>query len=233
MGHSSLDSLTDSISDEVSMGHSCYKEDSDIVVKKINFKYKQKDVIKGNVSSFILFNSIYLFCLITLHHKKRPKFRLDLTFFDPNPSRYFSIAWKSLIASVLLLLMAVFIPGDLIAPFSSLFDLSYLPVLFGIAGFCLLLFAYFKSYSRIVFRSYASRVPLLVLSYKPTQKNYKKFISALQKGIVLAHKQDGITLQDRLVGEMKDLRRLKDCGVISERIYNKAQSAILTHKYYK
>lgn len=231
MVHSDFDGLTE----DVSMGHSCYKEDADIVVKKINCKYKQKDIVKGNVNSFILFNDIYLFCLITLHHKKKPKFRLDLTFLDAKPSRSFSIAKKSLISGILLLLLSIFFPSDISLPFLSSVSLSFLSVsmLSGIAAFGFLLFAYLKSYSKIVFRSYASRVPLLILSHKSTQKNYKKFVSALQKSIVLAHKQKGITLQDRLVGEMKDLRRLKNAGVIKENVYNQAQAAILTHKHYK
>lgn len=229
------DSYFDGLTEDVSMGHSCYKEDADIVVKKINCKYKQKDIIKGSVNSFILFNNIYLFCLITLNHKKQPKFRLDLTFFDAKPSRSFFIAKKSLITGVLLLLLSVFIPGDLKLPYSSLVGLDLLSVylLTGAAASGFLLFAYFKSYSRIVFRSYASRVPLLTLSHKSTQKNYKKFVSALQKSIMLAHKQNGTTLQDRLVGEMKDLRRLKNAGVVKENVYNQAQAAILTHKHYK
>lgn len=231
MGHSHFDGLTE----DVSMGHSCYKEDADIVVKKINCKYKQKDIIKGNVNSFILFNDIYLFCLITLNHKKQPKYRLDLSFFDAKPGRSFSIAKKSLISGVLLLLLTIFAPPDITLPFLSSAGLSFLTLslLSGAAAFGFLLFAYLKSYSKLVFRSYASRVPLLTFSHKSTQKNYKKFVSALQKSIMLAHKQNGITLQDRLVGEMKDLRRLKNAGVIKEGVYNQAQAAILTHKHYK
>ena len=133
------------------------------------------------------------------------------------------------------MLLAIFLPTEIKLPMASAVGLDFLPVsvLSGFLGFGLLLSAYIKSYSKTVFRSYASRVPLLTLSHKSTQKNYKKFVSALQKSIVLAHKQNNITLQDRLVGEMKDLRRLKNAGVIKENVYNQAQSAILTHKHYK
>lgn len=231
MSQSSIDGLTE----EVSMGHSCYKEDSEIVIKKVNYKYKQKDILKGNVNNFMLFNDIYLFCLITSHHKKRPKYRLDLTFFDSKPSKSFLIAWKSLIAGFLLLLVALFIPDTFNISFFASVGLNFLSmsVLLGIAGFSSLLFAYFKSYSRLVFRSYAGRVPLLILSHKSMHKKYRKFVSLLQKSISLAHKKNGNTLHDRLVGEMKDLRRLKDAGVISERFYNQAQMIILKHKHYQ
>jgi len=217
------------------MGHSCFKEDSEIVVKKVNYKYKQKDMLKGNVNSFMLFNDIYLFCLITTHHKKRPKYRLDLTFFDAKPSTSFFIAWKSLVAGVLLLLLAMIIPGDFDLPFSLAVDFSFLsaPLFSGLAGIGLLSFAYFKSYSRLVFRSYAGRAPLLVLSHRPLHRNYKKYINVLKKSIRHAQKKNGITLHDRLVGEMKDLRRLKDAGVLKEGIYNQAQAIILKNKHYQ
>jgi len=231
VGNSHFDGLTE----EVSMGDPCFKEDSEIVVNKVNFKYKQKDILKGDVNSFMLFNDIYLFCLITSRNKQRPKFRLDLTFFETKPTKSVSFAWKSLIAGVLFVLFSVFIPGDYTIPLSTPVDLSFLPVfvLTTIAGLILLLFAYYKSYSRLVFRSCVGRVPLLSLTHKPMQKNYRKFINILQKNINLAHKKNAITLHDRLVGEMKDLRRLKEAGVISEDFYNKAQSIILKNKHYQ
>lgn len=225
----------DSIAEDVSIGHSCYKEDSEITVKKVNYKYIQKDAIRGSVNSFVLFNDIYLYCLIIKRHKKQPKFRLDLTFFDPRPARSFFIPWKLLIAAVVLLLVGFFMPAGVEIPYSSSIGLGFLSVsvISILVGIGLLIFVYLKSYYRLVFRSYAGRVPLLSLSYKPAQKNYNQFVSAVQKGIALAHKKNGVTLADRLTGEMQDLRRLKDAGVIKEDIYNKAQMIILKNKHYR
>jgi len=227
--------IMEDFSQDISMGDACYREDSEVVVKKVNYKYKQKNSIKGNLSSFAIFNDIYVYCLIKIHHKKLPKYRLDLTFFDPQPVKSLFVPWKLIASGLLMLVLALLMPTEISIPFITPVDINilYVPALFSVVGIGLLSLAYMKSYNQLIFKSFASGVPLLTLSHKYNQKKYKQFILVLQQKIKLAHKQNGITVHDRLVGEMKDLRRLKNAGIIEEELYNEAQTKILTHKLYK
>jgi len=70
-------------------------------------------------------------------------------------------------------------------------------------------------------------IPLVVVPRKFRDKNYKKFVEIMGKCINYSRNRNGITLQERLRGEMKDLRRLMELGIVSEHDYNNAQQKIL------
>lgn len=220
---------------EISLGDAHYKDDSEIVPKKINHKYMQKNSVKGILRGFLLFDDIYLYYSLKKSRAKQAlKHRIDLTYLDPKPRRAFYLAWRWLLWGVVAITAAVL--SIYIGEFSGL-SVAHplmLPVgiLLGTFGFVFILLSYYKSYNNVVYRSYAGRVPLMVLSHKPGKKDYKEFIKVIEEGIHKAQRRNGITLKDRLVGEMKDIRRFRDAGIISEKDYHEAQGKIFRHESY-
>lgn len=234
-----LGDFEDENSLEVSLGQSCFKEDSDVKVKRINFKYQYKNRLTGSTRGYIIFNNVYVFCLIKSYVSKKPKYRLDLTFFNSQPEKTWYIAWKLLLVGILFLVATILIPQNIDVDMNSSVmslinnNLVFVKLVAGIVACVFLWLGYSKSYYQLAFHSFASEVPLLSLPHKFWNKRYRKFVHKLKKGVAYAQQLNNVTLHDRLVGEMQDLRRLKNAGVVNEDTYNEAQSKILTHKHFK
>jgi hypothetical protein len=224
--------------DEISLGDAHYKEDSEVVPDKITHEYVQRNSVKGILREFSLFDDIYLYCsfkyfnLKKFKSKQLQKHRIDLTYIDSKPAKSVRITWKWLLWSVVTIAASALV--IYIGEFS---DMSFthqaiLPVgiLLGTFGFVSFLLFYYKSYNNVIYRSYVGRVTLIELAHKPRDNNYKEFIDVLEESIYKAQHRNGITIKDRLVGEMKDMRRLRDAGIISEKKYKQAQTRIFDHE---
>mgnify|MGYP006921589188 FL=1 len=215
--------------DEISMGESCYVDDQDVELDKLICRYVQKDNLKGITRRFALYDKIYLLQQKEASFKKVPEHRIDLTFLDPHPTAKLFISWKMLITGVVMLLLSVLM-YVFDSQLHSLVDRQYVwsvTVLLASVGMIIVMVAYYRSYLTLVYHSDIGKVPLLVIGRKFRDDRYKKFIDIIGKCIHYARSRNGITLQDRLRGEMKDLRRLKDLGIVSEDDYDHAQKKIL------
>lgn len=224
--------------DEISLGDAHYREDSEIVPKIVNHEYVQSNNFKGVLREFSLFDDIYLYCtsksfnLKKLRTRQVPKYRIDLTYIDPKPVKFSNIAWKWLLWGIVAIAASVLvIDADKIIDSPSA-QQAILPVsiLLGTSGFVSILLFFYKSHSSVVYRGYVGRAPLIVMANKPRNKDYKDFIDVLETNIRKAQRRNGITIKDRLVGEMKDMRRLRDAGVVSENRYKQAQARIFEHE---
>lgn len=226
---------------EISLGDAHYREDDEIQPKVKNHEYIQSNSIKGLHRTFKLYDNLYLYCSKKAFVPKKfrsiesPEHRVDLTYLDLKPFKSRLIAWRWLLWGLILLATSVL--TIYIGEFSG-FSIAHplmLPVgvLIGTFGLVFILLSYYKSYSLMVYRSYAGRVPLVVLTHKPRNKDYKAFTSLVEDKIRDAQRRNGITMRDRLVGEMKDIRRLKDAGIVNEAWYHQAQSKIFKHEAFK
>lgn len=224
--------------DEISLGDAHYREDSEIVPTEITHEYVQHNNVKGILRGFSLFDDIYLYCTCKSFNLKKfksiqlPKYRIDLTYIDSKPARFVYIAWKWLFRSIIAIAASVVViyAGKYLGLPSTHQVILPASILLGTFGFISILLFYYKSYSNIIYRSYVGRVPLIVLAHKPRNKDYKNFIGVLETNIKKAQRRNGITIKDRLVGEMKDMRRLRDAKIVSEKRYRQAQARIFEHE---
>ena len=230
--------FSNQILDEISIGDAHYTNDEEVVPKIINHEYAQHNQIKGISREFSLFDDIYLYCTLKSFNLKKlkvvelPQYRIDLTYMDPKPTRFVHIAWKLLLWGLIAIMasaLVIYIGKYLDMPVTHQ---AILPpsILLGTLGFILLLLFYQKSYSNVIYRGYVGRAPLIMLSHKPRRKDYKEFVDILESNTHKAQRRNGITIKDRLVGEMKDMRRLRDAKVISEDKYKQAQARIFKHE---
>jgi hypothetical protein len=83
-----------------------------------------------------------------------------------------------------------------------------------------------------VYRSIAAGVPLIELEYnKPNRQEFEAFTDRLEAYIRKAQ-SSGMSTQQRLAGELKDIRRLKEAGLLSEETYANSRTLIFKHKEF-
>ncbi len=221
-------------SNEISLGAPCFREDSEIVVRKINYNYMQKSLLKSVARRFQIFNNIYLYYMQRCNSSKLPKHRLDLTFLKPTPGYSLSISWKLLAIGLVFIGLSYLLENGLQLPLIPELPDSMPPLsaLTAITGAMLLLLAYRRTHLSLVFKTYAGHAPVLFITPRPLQKDYRQFIKTLKQGIKTAQNRDNLTMKDRLVGEMKDLGRLREGNIITKQSYRKAQARILANRSF-
>ncbi len=86
--------------------------------------------------------------------------------------------------------------------------------------------------NEFIFKSHFGNARLfLIENKKPDHASFEKFFMKLQQSIVKSKKN--ISVSDRLLGELKMCRRLRDEGVIDDESYTIARTAIFKHEQYK
>lgn len=221
------------------------------------YKYVQ-NTIKGVERSFTLFDNIYLnYCLENIRPEgfKEKHFKdknvalctVNLTYIDSKPEkkRYFAWGWffTALITTALAFAISEYNPFSHKAIYVLKDALSYLKLshegmqyfTIGLAvfGAIALIISYIRTRQVIIYKSYIGRVPIFQLRCYPGKKDYKDFIKLLERCIYKAHNRRGITMNYRLVGELKCLREMEKVGIITGSDYEKSRKAIFNHKEYK
>ena len=95
----------------------------------------------------------------------------------------------------------------------------------------LLLFVYHLRNEYIFKSQYGGAALFLIENKKPEQGKFDNFFISLQQAIDKA--KINISVSDRLVGELKMCRRLRDEGIINDETYTTARTAIFKHDQYK
>jgi len=158
-------------------------------------------------------------------------FWLHLIHLDPNPSREKSTPWKSYLAALLLLTLAVLLLTH--KEFNLLTNMSFdyqastavllitLAVLFG-------LIATYRSTNELIFFTLHGQVPVFSLFYKrPNKKVYQAFLKHIVTAIIAAKSKDFYNHSEQLAVELGEHRRLNKEGILSAEIYAQAKNNIM------
>lgn len=205
-------------------------EENEDEIREVHAKFVQDSQFKGIKRSFLLFNKIQLLQSLRSFKNKRAKaYRVNLKFVRQAPERHRLLAWRSLAASGLAFACSI-ISASIwyYTDFKSDF-LLVASLLFTVAGLIALLLFFYRSRDTYVYKSMAAGVALIELDYrKPNQREFDAFTDRLEAHIRKAQ-SSGMSRQQMLAGELKDLRRLKERGVISEEIYAQSRTLIFKH----
>jgi hypothetical protein len=220
------------------------------------YKYVQK-TIKSVERSFVLFDNIYLnYCLENIRPKgfKERPFKdksvalctVNLTYIDSKPDIKRRFAWGWFIAAIVILVLAfaisehntfshkaIFVLRDALSGF-KLTHIEIQQVTIGLAAFGVvaLIVSYFRTCQAVIYKSGVGQVPVFQLRCYPRDNAYKKFIKVLGQCIYKAHNRRGITMNYRLVGELKYLKNMNEAGIVTSSDYEKARKAIFSHEEY-
>ena len=218
-----------------------YEEfDAKIDHRELSELFVQVNKLQGVRRSFQLYKQGHLFQVFDWYRdREKRKFRINLACLTPKPEQQTRREWKWLttamataIWSLVLIYVATFtdIAGGII-PLQPVHLVSAGVLMGSITVISLLLFAYYKR-DITVFRSYQSQLPLVVLDTdKPDPDSFNRLRQMIEQGIeqTTLYKD----LQERLVIELRELRRLRDEGVVKHDDYERARETIFNHSEYR
>ena len=200
---------------------------------KLGEKLIQKNTLKGTSREYQLYAANYL--LLNFVEKKRAeekKFRVSLAWLSSEPEHNKIIVWKwlygALGAGALAGLSLYLGISETVKPEYCLLAGT---ITVTAALICGLIFIYLMR-DEFIFKSrYGNAKLFLIENKKPSQQEFDLYFIKLQQAIDTAQTQ--MSVSDRLVGELKMCRRLRDEGIINDEAYTLARTAIFKHKQYK
>ena len=209
-----------------------YEEfDQKIDPAKLGNKLVQQNTLKGTEREFQSYSDTHLLLKVK-SKKKQQDYRVNLAWLSPQPKHNKVIIWKWLYFS----LAAAALTGLFIfLAVQEILKLEYSAVAGTVsltASLILGLIFIYKIQDEFIFTSNFSKIGLfLIENKKPSQEEFDGFFINLQQGIERAKKNIPVT--DRLVGELKMCRRLRDEGIIDDEAYTTARTAIFKHRQYQ
>lgn len=208
-------------------------EDNADEIREVNERFVQDRQFKGTRRDFTIFNKSQLSkSFKSFKNKRGVTYRINLRYVNQEPERHRRFAWRSLqIAAAGFVIGAI--PAGIwhFTRFNSVY-LLVASILFFVAAVIALLLFFYRSSDTYVYRSAAADVPLIELDYnKPSHKEFDDFVHALEAYIRQA-RSGRMTEQQMLAGELKDIRRLMEEGMLDEESYVKARTLIFKHKNF-
>jgi hypothetical protein len=209
-----------------------YEEfDQEIDPAKLGNKLVQKNTLKGTEREFQPYSDTHLLLKVKSKHKQQD-YRVNLAWLSSQPRHNKVIIWKWLYAALgaaaltgLFIFLAV--QGTLKLEYSLVAGTVSLT-----ASLILILIFIYKLQDEFTFTSNFGKIDLFLFeNKKPSQQEFDGFFINLQQGIERAKKNIPVT--DRLVGELKMCRRLRDEGIIDDEAYTVARTSIFKHKQYQ
>lgn len=200
---------------------------------RLGEKLIQKNTLKGTCREYQVYASNYL--LLNFVEKKRAKekrFRVSLAWLSSEPEHNKIIVWKWLywaIGAGALAGLSLYLGiSETVKPEYCLLAGT---ITVTAALICGLIFIYLMR-DEFIFKSrYGNAKLFLIENKKPSQQEFDLYFIKLQQAIDTAQTQMSVT--DRLVGELKMCRRLRDEGIINDETYTIARTAIFKHDQYK
>lgn len=203
----------------------------------------QSNQLQGIRRCFQMYRDSHLFQLLdNMRDRKQQSmpYRISLACMDAEPEQRRELEWKWIstafatsLWSVVLAFTAWFQPA-VVETFDGLqaeHVLSAATMMLSISFIAILLFLYTRR-DLTVFRSRQARVPLIIMeTNKPDEVTFRMLRDDIVEGINKSNATRDV--QDRLVAELKELRRLRDEAVIDEACYEEARRMIFQHPEYE
>jgi hypothetical protein len=217
-----LESLDDDSTD--------FTDGENIPVEHVNFEIEQTSKLHGIYRKITVFNDAHCYQTIKNKHRNKYKYRTDIAYLDPRPFRSRVRSWRYLyLALALLGIDAVLLVGG----FVDTSSINFLGLFVGllVVGIMSLLAYFYYSRDRVFFRTRYGKIRLVELINKnPDNKTFRSFVNNFVMQINKAKTARGLSQAKHLARELKELRRLKDEGVIPENSYEKAKQLIFKHE---
>jgi len=200
-------------------------------IREVHARFLQDSTFKGIRREFAIVNKHHLIqSLRSFKNKRGRTHRINLKFVRQTPVRNRQFAWRSLQVSAACFVLSA-IPACVW--YYTTFNSYYLIVaslLLAVAGVIALLLFFYRSRDTHVYHSAVAGVPLIELDHnKPNRQEFEAFTDKLEAYIRKAQ-SSGMSKQQLLAGELKDLRRLKDEGLLNEETYANSRTIIFRHK---
>lgn len=220
--------------DQIVMSPENYEDfDHQLDPQQLSPGFVQQNWLNGSFHKYEIYRQHYLFQSVKRYRDKECiNYRVNLAWLDPKPEIIQTIAWKwvstglaTAIWAAVLFYIAYFSQLPIVHVDSAAILMSTITVI----SLCLF---FYSSEHKLVFNSYLSNIPLVEIDYnKPDRASFDAFVHDIRSGIYAGWQDKDI--QQMLVGEMRELRRLRDAGILTEDTYVQARTAIFNHREYQ
>ncbi len=207
--------------------------DHEINPEKFGEQLVQTNTLKGSRREFQLYANDYL--LLNFMEKKRAKvkkFHVNLSWLSSEPEHNKVIIWKWLywaLAAGVLAGLSIYLGTS--ETINSVYSMVAGSITVTAALILSLIFVYLMRDEYIFTSHYGGARLFLIENKKPSQQAFDRYFITLQQSIDKT--QANIPVSDRLLGELKMCRRLRDENIISDETYTIARTAIFKHEQYK
>jgi len=210
-----------------------FDDDEHLKPERINIVYVQEQKFKGVRRTFKIFNESQLYYTVkSFRHKDNKKHRVNLSYVNIHPERECTVAWRWLSTTLATIVWSMLL---LYAGLFTQFKADYIVivgVLLGTFSVISILIFYYRTQDKLIYRSFIGNIPLFEVSnHKPGNREFDSFMEKLRQHIKLS--QAKLSMHQRLVGELKDLRRIRDEGTISNEHYESARNTIFKHEAFQ
>ena len=209
-----------------------FSDQEQIPVEHINFEFEQSSKTRGQYRKITIFNDTHCYMSVKNKHQRKFKYRIDISYLEPKPYRQRNIAWKWLYLFGVLMLL------DVVLIFTGWLDTSainFLGLFVGVTVVAVMSLLAFFHYStdKVYLRSQYGKVRLVELAnMNPDKASFRSFITKLIMQIKKSKTAKGFNQSKFLARELRELRRLKDEGIIPEASYEKAKKLIFKHEAF-
>lgn len=213
-----------------------FTDEEQVELDHVNEEFRQESKLKGIVREFTLFNDIHCYQSVTRKHGGKHKFRVNLTYLDSKPRRFYNLASGWLITagiSAILSFLLVYLGwySGMQVNQSIAIILTTLSATF---SFIALLLALLKTQDRVIYYSRFGHIPILeLINNSPNRQAFSSFVQTLSSQIIQARQKSQLDTTARLTMELKELRRLKDEGVIPDTHYEQGKKRIFRNQAFK
>ena len=211
-----------------------YEEiDQELDSEKLGSLLVQNNTLKGTTREYQFYADDHL--LVNMYTKRKAagkKFLINLAWLSSEPLHSRIIVWKWLhYALISGLFMAVFVFLTVKETIRFEYGMVAVFILITSALIFSLIFIY-NLQDEYIFKSRFGDARLFSIENKrPKQSTFDNFFINLQQRIDKS--QGKLSVTERLVGELKMCRRLRDEGIIDDETYTLARTAIFKHEQYK
>ena len=214
-----------------------FTDDEQVSVRKVNREFRQHSKLKGVINEFTIFNDNQCYQKVIRKHGGKHKFRVELSYLDPEPRREFNLADSWLVTaaigailSFLLIYLGWFHTNAARLDSHLLYALLSISISFSLISF---LVALLKTRDRLVIFSKCGRAPVLeLINNNPDKDSFLQFTNCLSRHILLSRQNITCSATELLAKELKELRRLKDEGVIPTKQYELSKQKIFSNKAF-
>ena len=210
-----------------------FDDDAHLKPEHVNIAYVQEQKFKGVMRTFKIFNDTQLhYTLKSFRHKDNRRHRVNLSYVNIAPEREVRVAWNWLSTAFATIVwsMLLFYVG-LYTQYKADY-IVIVAILLGTFSMLSMLIFYYRTQDKLIFKSFIGNIPLFeVSSHKSGNKEFELFLARLRQHIESA--QARLSMHQRLVGELKDLRRIRDEGKISNEQYESARHVIFKHEAFQ
>ncbi len=212
-----------------------FTDEEQVSVKTVDVVFEQRCPMRGERREFTVFNGSHCHQRVERKFGGKTKHRVNLQTLDPTPRRRLDLARGWAITSAILGIFSFLLiyrqflsdqPGNslLMSPIAVSVSLFIIAVMLTL----------FLSRNRIRYYSRYGRVPLLELIHnQPSSAALTDFMRQLSHHVRLSQHDHPRPATNALSFELRDLRRLRDEGVIGDEDYEAAKRRIFAHPAYR